>query len=127
MLARVRSNDDSCQRLRNWLHSQRSKEDLGIGEGLKEEDVESERLLEYMKSAIWTFRSSVNSRKLWPGVTAYEASMFAQATNKSLETKRLLAGLWRVMCPYVVEYCERRKLDMWQSLAKVTNKQPCAI
>jgi hypothetical protein len=69
-----------------------------------------------IQSAIWTFRSSVNCRKMWPGVTAHEASVFAAATTEVLEKKRRLAGLWRAICPFVVEYCDKRKDEVWRVL-----------
>lgn len=73
-------------------------------------------LEEDIKSAIWMFRSSNNSRKLYPYlhtltqdiVSTRVVSFNKQLVDRELSEKRRLAKLWSIICPELVAYCDRK-------------------
>jgi hypothetical protein len=86
-------------------------------------------LLQDVQSSIWLFRSSCNSRKLYPllftlasqvpATHDFSAEIVAfsrQLTEKELAGKRRRAKLWGIICPMLVAYCERKVANMARRL-----------
>ena len=84
-----------------------------------------ERVEDDIKSAIWLFRSSNNSRKLYPLLERASescclckdiSSYHRQWVSRELAQKQQLARLWGVICPVLVAYCERKLAIMARRL-----------
>jgi hypothetical protein len=72
----------------------------------------SNRLEDFLKSSIWIFRSSTNTRQLFEGATRQEADILRCHTASLLIEKERYAGLWRLACPLVISFCKRVVTEM---------------
>ena len=65
-----------------------------------------------IKAAIWTFRSSTNSHRLWKGLAEVDEAGYAASCKEQLEQKKYLAPLWRVVGSIVNAYVARKLLSL---------------
>ena len=76
-------------------------------------DNNKERICDAIKTTIWHFRSSINHRSVWiDSLSAEECADCEEHRRDILCTKGKLAGLWRLICPIIKEYCNARLLRM---------------
>lgn len=65
-----------------------------------------------IKMAIWIFRSSTNTRKLFEGCSLEEQTIIKNYTAEKLLSKVKYAGLWRVICPSIISYSSRKEAEL---------------
>lgn len=83
---------------------------------IKDNDFENlEQVSNYLKQVVWIFRSSVSGHRLWPyllqptTINLYvEVETYQEEEMFTLKKKETLAGLWRIICPWISQYCERK-------------------
>lgn len=90
----------------------------------KKDDVLLDTQQGHLSSAVWYFRSAVNIRKtkdwnlssnnpsntqgLFKIFTEHELSVFERQQVKTLNEKAELAGLWKIICPLVNDYSQKK-------------------
>ena len=62
-----------------------------------------------LKTTCWQFRSSFNTRKVWIEALSIEENDDFQRRRKDvLDIKSQYAGMWKLMCPFIKEYCHKK-------------------
>lgn len=93
---------------------------------IKDNDFENlEQVSNYLKQVVWIFRSSVSGHRLWPyllqpmTINLYaEVETYQEEEIFTLKKKETLAGLWRIICPWISQYCERKIKQLSSLLLK---------
>lgn len=67
-----------------------------------------ENIGEYIKSAIWYFRSSRNIRIVWNQLSEMELDYNQSKNKEKLNEKRKYCGLWQLICPVINQYCKNK-------------------
>ena len=65
-----------------------------------------------IKTTIWLFRSSTNTRKLFSIANSSEKNILTDHTSETLSKKDIYSGLWRIICPCIVTYCNEKVIEL---------------